>query len=56
MENRPPMTRHDVAFVVPNSNEGCLLHQGGTPRTPQARGPVVAKFKYGSPTDLNDEA
>jgi hypothetical protein len=52
MENRPPMTRRDVASVLPRSNEGCDSPQGGTPRTPQARGPSVAVFKNGSPTEL----
>jgi hypothetical protein len=42
MENRPPMTTRDVASEIPNLNEGCEPTQGGTPRTPPARGPAVA--------------
>jgi hypothetical protein len=56
MESRPPMTRPDVAPEVPNSNDECVPHQGGTPRTPPARVPVVAEFKHGSPNELNDKA
>jgi hypothetical protein len=52
MENRPPMTRRDWASELPNLNEGCENPQGGTPCTPQARGPAVAEFKYGTPTDI----
>jgi hypothetical protein len=52
MENRSPMTRLDVASELPHSNEGCDQSQGGTPRTPTARGPAVADFKDGSPTEV----
>jgi hypothetical protein len=52
MENRPTMTRRDVASDLPNSKEECESHHGGTPRTPPARGPAVAEFKDGSPSDL----
>jgi hypothetical protein len=52
MENRPPMTRGDGASELPHSKESCDHSQGGTPRTPTARGPAVADFKDGSPTEL----
>jgi hypothetical protein len=52
MENRPPVTRRDGASELPHSNEGCDYSQGGTPRTPTARGAAVADFKFGSPTQL----
>jgi hypothetical protein len=53
MENRPSMTRRDVAdvaSVLPNSDEECKPPLGGTPRTKPARGPAVTEFKNGSPT------
>jgi hypothetical protein len=52
MENRIQMARRDGASDLPNLNEGCETPQGGTNRTPQARGPAVAEFKYGTPTEL----
>jgi hypothetical protein len=52
MGNRPKMTRRDVASDLPNSNEECEYFHGGTPRTPTTRGPAVAEFKDGSPTEL----
>jgi hypothetical protein len=51
MENRHPMTRRDGASELPHSNEGCDQSQGGTPRTPKARGPAIADFIEGSPTE-----
>jgi hypothetical protein len=56
MQNRPPMARRDLASEAPNSNENCVPHQSGTPRTPTARGPAVAEIKDGSRTEFNDEA
>jgi hypothetical protein len=50
MKKRSPMTERDVAFEHPNLNEGREPPQGGTPRTPPARGLAVADFKDGSPT------
>jgi hypothetical protein len=52
MENRPPMTRRDEASELPNLNQGGETPQGGTHRTPKARGPDVAEFKGGSPTEI----
>jgi hypothetical protein len=52
MENRSPMTWRDVASDIPNSNEDCEPLQYGTPRKPTDRGPAVARFKDGSPSDL----
>jgi hypothetical protein len=52
MENRPPMTKSDVASLLPNSNEYCETPQGGKPRKRQAREPAVAEFKDGSPSEL----
>jgi hypothetical protein len=52
MEKRPPMTRRDRASEFPLSYEWCKLTQCGTTRTPPDRGPAVAEFKYGSPTDI----
>jgi hypothetical protein len=52
MEKRPPMTESDVASEHPNLNEGCEPPQGVMTRTPQARGPTVVEFKYGTPTEL----
>jgi hypothetical protein len=45
MENRTPMTRRDMASELPHSNKWGKRNQGGTTRTPQARGPAVAEFK-----------
>jgi hypothetical protein len=42
MENRLQMTRRDGASYLTNLNEECQNSQGGTTRTPQARGPAVA--------------
>jgi hypothetical protein len=42
MENGPKMMGRDGASELPHSNEGCDHTQGGTPRTPTARGPAVA--------------
>jgi hypothetical protein len=52
-DKRLSLTRRDVASQLPNSNEECEYLQGGTPRTPPARGPAVTEFKEGSPTDPN---
>jgi hypothetical protein len=52
MENRPTMTRRDGASELPLSNEWCKPTQCGTSRTPPAKGPAVAEFKYGSPSEL----
>jgi hypothetical protein len=52
MENRLAMTRRDGASGFLHSNEGCKTTQCVTPRTPPARGPAVAEFKYVSPTEL----
>jgi hypothetical protein len=46
------MTRHDGASELPHSNEGCDPLEGGTPRTPTARGPAVSQFRNGYPTYL----
>jgi hypothetical protein len=47
--NRSAMTTRDGASELPHSNEVCDPTQGGTLRTPPARGPAVSKFK----TDLH---
>jgi hypothetical protein len=52
MENRPTMTRRDVASSLPNSNEEWESLHGGTPCTPPARGPAVAEIKDGSRAEL----
>jgi hypothetical protein len=52
MKIRHPMTRCDGASWPPYLNEGCEKTQGGTPRTPKARGPAVAEYKYGNPSEL----
>jgi hypothetical protein len=52
MEKRTTMTRRDVASELPLSNEGYEPPQGGTPRTPTARGPAVADFRDGYPTEI----
>jgi hypothetical protein len=41
-----------MASDFANSNEKSESRHGSTPSTPQARRPVVAQFKYGSPTEL----
>jgi hypothetical protein len=51
-ENRPPMTRSDGSSELLKLIQGCEMPQGGTRRTPQARGPTVAYFKNGSPSEL----
>jgi hypothetical protein len=54
MEKRHPMTESDVAPEHPNLNEECDPPQGGTLRTPPARGPAVTEFKrvlYLNPND-----
>jgi hypothetical protein len=51
IENRHTMTRRDVVSELPHSNDECDQSQGGTPRTPKARGPAVADFIDGSPTE-----
>jgi hypothetical protein len=56
MENRPSNTRRDLTSVLPNLNEGCETPQAGTPRTPQARGPAVAEFKNGTPTEIQQRS
>jgi hypothetical protein len=52
MGDRHSMTRRDGASELMNLNEGCEAPQGGTPRTPQTRGPTVAEFNNGYPTEL----
>jgi hypothetical protein len=52
MENRTPMKTTDGASELPYLNEWCEPPQVGQPRTPQARGPAVAAFKDGSPTEF----
>jgi hypothetical protein len=52
MENRNLMTRRGGASKLPYLDEGRGTPQGGTPRMPQASGPAVAEFKYGTPTNL----
>jgi hypothetical protein len=52
MEKPPPMTGRHGASEFPHSNEGCKLTNCGLPRTPPARWPAVAYFKYGSRTDI----
>jgi hypothetical protein len=52
VENGPPMTRRDGASELPNLNEVCEPNHGGTPRTPQDRGPSVAEINNGSPTEI----
>jgi hypothetical protein len=52
MGNRPQMTRRDGASELLNLHEFCDHSQGGTTRTPTARGPAFAKLKYGSPTEI----
>jgi hypothetical protein len=56
MGNRNPMTRRDVAFVLPHLYEGCEHPQGGQPRTPQARGPAVSEFIKDLQLTTNDAA
>jgi hypothetical protein len=46
------MTRREGASEHPQSNNGCEPPQGGSPRTPTARGPAVTEFKNGSPSEL----
>jgi hypothetical protein len=43
------MTRRDGASELPQTNEGCPSPQGGTLRSPPARGSAVTEFK----TDLH---
>jgi hypothetical protein len=52
MENRPAMTRRDVASELPHSKEGFDQSQVGTSLTRSARGPAVVDFINGSPTEL----
>jgi hypothetical protein len=54
MEKRSPMTERDVEPEHPNLNEGCETTQGGTPRTPPARGPSVAESKNYLHLNCND--
>jgi hypothetical protein len=54
MENRHIMTRRDGASEHPNLNEWCDYPQGGTPRTPPARGPAVAESKTDLHLNCND--
>jgi hypothetical protein len=51
MENGSTMTSREGAINPPHSIEGCDQSQGGTPRTLTARGPAIADFKDGSPTE-----
>jgi hypothetical protein len=50
MQNRAPMTRLNGASELPHSNKESKFIQCRTPRTPPARGPAVAEYKYVSPT------
>jgi hypothetical protein len=54
IEKRSPMTERDVASRHPNLNEGCEPPQGGTHRTPPARGPAGAKPKAVLHLNCND--
>jgi hypothetical protein len=54
MEKRSPMTECDVASEHPNLIEGCEPPQGGTPRTPPARGAAVAESKTDIHLNCND--
>jgi hypothetical protein len=54
IENRPPMTERDVANEHPNLNEGCVLPQGDTPRTPPAIGTAVAESVMDLHLNCND--
>jgi hypothetical protein len=54
MEKRPPMTECDVALEHLDLNKGCEPPQGGTPRTPPARGPAVAESKMDLHLSCND--
>jgi hypothetical protein len=56
MENRTAMTTREGASELPQSNEGCDPPQGGTLRTPPARGPAVAKFRADIHLNFNDAA
>jgi hypothetical protein len=51
---RRPMTEPEVASEHPNLNEGCETSQGGTPRTPPARGPAVAEAEMDLHLNCND--
>jgi hypothetical protein len=53
MENRPKMTRSNVATEHPILNEWCEHSPGCTPRTPPARALKVAEFKDGSLSELH---
>jgi hypothetical protein len=52
LQYRPTMTGRDGASELMHSNERCDHSQCGTPRMTMARGPSVADFKDGSPTEL----
>jgi hypothetical protein len=52
MENRTTITRRDRRSALPDLNEGCDTPQGITIRTPHARGPAVAEFKYRTTNEL----
>jgi hypothetical protein len=52
MEKRTPVTRRDGASELPLSKEGCDPIQSCTPRTLTDRGPSVAEFRGGYPTEL----
>jgi hypothetical protein len=56
MENRTAMTTLEGASELLQSNEGCDPPQGGTLRTPPARGPEVAKFNADIHLNFNDAA
>jgi hypothetical protein len=54
MKKRPPMTERDVAPEHPDLNKLCEPPQGGTTRTPTARGPAVAEAKTDLHLNCND--
>jgi hypothetical protein len=54
MENRPLMTRRDGESANLNLNEWCEHTQGGTPRTPPARGPAAAESETNLKLNCND--
>jgi hypothetical protein len=46
------MTWRDGVSEHPHSNEGFDPLQGATPRTPMYRGPAIAVYRDGYPTEL----
>jgi hypothetical protein len=47
------MSWRDGVSELPNSNELYDPLQGGTPCTPMYRGPAVAEFRDGYPSEIN---